>query len=1459
MASQARLPLAKYLLHDVAVRPSTVRTPLEKDAALFQGGFSEKSAEELIESFLDFLDRECKATYLALYSDQSTCPPGTGVEVTQIILQLCIVGCGVLSCLPTNSPRVALTMKSLNNLQEGIAASISHINSSSETISSILDFIGPLVGSISMAAGTDYPLAKGLKACAKALDQHFWNMLNSQSSTLNGLESTPDSVGMDAEFESQPSQNLPLSPQMDALHDEHAAISSPEAFRASVKAKFHWLSNFSQDQSSTSPSAKSGSLTTLNYLTSLTKEEFVLCKAFIMDYVRGKEHLSEDDVDTLLQYMQQVIVKTYELENSEVSIGLCIEILLQFTDWWTQSDSGDLADTSAELYVGFAEKLLSSANVSPAALCYISKLLQEVVQIHPDYMKELSLPSARTLLLKVLRSSDMMVKHAIGTRIPEIFGRFVLKEHPNILEDIIDTLPKDPIWMEGIALRFKILGNLAAAWPTLLRRCLYAIFETAGHVPIYMEFGVACVNHVTKQLELQDGRELFRLFVSQLIYTWLETQKVETIPYRVFGYSTIQELLADAQHEVVGQLIMRNKSTEYDFVRLRLKKNLNNILIESFTSAAAYCISRDIAVSPASDSINISAEKRLIDAVGHSEYSKQIRENFACIFSMFLAKADSEDQIQRAFEKFPVYAEANAIYQEILAAGHSDFPLPPGQQPSFKMKCLPVQVKHLCSRTSRDLEDIWTRSLYVFMFRNLVTSIHTALGSLHSCSILKKIRILICMAGSVALHGYPLEMALHALRPFLVDVHCADEAIGLLQYLLEHGAKYLTEVPAFLLGHAVSTLILLKAFLESRQDSTTQTSYFEATMSRAQAHRKWLLSYLNIYESDHLSTDALSEFRIVIRSASNLRSSGNANLGTYESDLLMALLKELRCKQGLLSRLCKDSILKFVCSHFERPNDFRSDVLGEDEVAAKFADAIWSTCQSTYATSEYLRWAARVIGRSYANHGLQEMKLVQETDVGVDLARSSSREGMSLTQSQACILRLLSDLLFSDDPRQVGWAETALRCAVTRAHGTSLSPDYEKCLGTDLYGTMLCVDAGVPLWTKPCARGQPEAQLQNIPSPTHDIEALPWVYMLSEALTAITSGDPLMTALRSVLDEVRELAKDAFPFILHIALLAEIEVSSTVKAKVSDIYRRSFEHCRNQNANNEIVKMLLNAFLYLRTQELPHENTKSDRVRWLDIDLRVAAQAAEKCAMYKTSLELLDIEDSEKIKIDPSSRKKSRTQREVLELPNELLLDNYKNLDEKDAFYGVSQSPNLSSTMAQLDYEDSGVKSLSFRSAFLDSELWQSDGRQARNQERMMKNLSNLRLDGLTQLLSDNINEKNLNIWSYTLDSARRLELWDVNPPDTVGDGLGSVFGVFRSINKANQVPHLLGALDNGFANGLQNLLKVTSRGKSSRTVLIELAVLVETEELLGSQGETQLDEVVLRLEKRDRLLETHE
>ena len=101
---------------------------------------------------------------------------------------------------------------------------------------------------------------------------------------------------------------------------------------------------------------------------------------------------------------------------------------------------------------------------------------------------------------------------------------------------------------------------------------------------------------------------------------------------------------------------------------------------------------------------------------------------------------DQENAIENSFRKDERLVYAANVMGEIKSFGHLDTHLPPNQQPMFKGKFLAREIMHICSRTPWEVESLWTPALVVSIARRLLGTVHPALGPLHACSVVRKIR-----------------------------------------------------------------------------------------------------------------------------------------------------------------------------------------------------------------------------------------------------------------------------------------------------------------------------------------------------------------------------------------------------------------------------------------------------------------------------------------------------------------------------------------------------------------------------------------------------------------------------------------------------------------------------------------------------------------------------------------------
>ena len=1379
----------------------------------------------------------------------STTEPAAGmnVEIIRIATSFSVIGYALLSSSRLRDVHQGDQLASiLQDLRTCIKQCMLCHNERRELIKGLFEAFGAILGSIDQLTFKKDILLEGAIAMSQEFDQKFWHgFLPSNSAST--VDVAQDAMDLDNEFESQISTNREKDNIVDKSHDEIDASTNVTAFRACVAAKICFLSNMKDIEDPASTVLPRAVSSTIDYLTSLQASDFLACRVFLREFLGSGITITEDDANTLLEYLAQVVIHPYDLERSEVSMGVCLEILTGLAEMWINGEGSDLAEVGAQLYSWFISIALKKGISSPHVHMCMSDLLQKVIKIRPEYARSLSLPSARTCLFEVLAQGNVAVKYHIGNNIADIFGLFVLKEHEHILEDVIESLPTDRDWIEGIALRLFVLAHLAASWSTLLRRCVYAIFETPTAVPESAGYAVNCMSHIATSLKLHSLRDLFKLFVSQILYTWLETQPLKSIPYTVFGYATLTELLHDVQDEVVGHIVMRGKEDEAAQLAGDLEVSFEKLLETSFSRAAAYSIGRDFAMPMSTSSQTSKAETYLRNILGKERYSSFITVNFAKILSLFYLTMDPDAQIEKGFQKRPASATAYSAYEKIVSKVPANKVLPPGQQPTFKARYLFDEIECLCRRTVYDAESLWSPELYVYVFREVLNTVHPELGSLSACVVLRRIRVLICMAGTTALGGYPLEMALQSLKPFLTDAQCSEDTIAIVQYLLEYGVSYLRKVPSFLAGHAVSTLTSMKAFFESTQDSTTQESQFKATMSRAQAFHANFVDFLERYSSPHLTEESAKCFKTIVRTSSNIQNGGNARLGTHESELLLELLEDQRSGRNLLDQSSQDAILKFLCTPFEVPQDFRDDILGSDEQAARYAPVVWKTCQRAKSSPEYLLWAGRILGRAYASKGLTDWELAFETNVELE-SKSTLVQGTSpFSRSRFNLVRLLCDVLMRDQSIEVGMAETTLRSIVTRTFDTDDYLDCERFLPPSLIQSLIWKQYHLPTLN---LRKSERSNLQDSIALKDHQEASEWIQQLGIALAFSAIDDPFLSELSHIIQSLKDLAEYAFPYILHLVLLREAGGLETTKRVISQACRQLFQKCINDKTDETLiyrVRIVLKAILYLRTQALPNEATEADRTQWLDLDYQQAAAVALKCSMYKTALLFVEIQFAAAAKL---SRRRSSAIK--VQEPTELLLDIYQNIDEQDAFYGVQQPSSLSSMMARLEYEHAGFKSLSFRGAHYDGQIRHSLRGDRIDEESMVKALDSLDLNGLSQSVLSKMTTTGPNAIDSVLRTARKLEQWDISVPASHNSSASTIFRAFQGINNAVDSESLHISLSTGFKDSMNQLMVGEGANSSIHTMLGSLAILTEADEVFSSQRSEQLYEALERFKDRE-------
>ena len=1360
-------------------------------------------------------------------------------DMVRTLTSLCMVGGTLSGQYATKAAhRAARLQKATEGLSVALASFITQSDREQDYVDVVLESVHPFLPTFGDTGSND--LESGMFPVLLHLAEAF-KRRREKLQDLAGREGL-DPHAMDIDFVSPTSRQADQMAESDFPRHDQALASNVWSLRCNVLARLHYLRSRARAQESEAV-RPSGLLPIIEYTLSLSPVEFLACRPFVKDMACSGNVLGRADALALIRHIGEELLESYQYQETEVAVGMCLDTMTALAPYWSMDTSDELAGSSAEVYRWFIEVALEEPRTPSSVQIGLVNLLQQMLQVRPDYANRQSLPLMRASFLKVLERGDILVKYEITERISEVFGLFVVSEHQDMFNEVLQTLPREVDYEEGLAMRLLVFARLASSWYTVLRRSVYHIFETPGLAPETAAHASRCLGMVSKSLRLSNPRHLLKLFLPQIIYTWLETKLLSAMPFSIFGYLDLKGFLSDVRQEVVGQLVMRGNDEQLELLAETLELKADELILASFDRVAAYSIARDIALPPSSSPQQQSGgEARVRKLLGKEAFLGAINHHMAAILALFFLCLDDEDQIERSFARHPDFNYAARILNDIKMLGSSDSTLPPNRQPAFRAKYLVDEIQHLCRRTGHLVDQLWTPPLYMYVLRTLLDSIHPALGALHACSVLRRVRILLSLAGDVALRDYPLELLLHALMPFLLDQQCAADAVGLMRYLLKDGKIYLARVPSFVAGISLSILASLQVFFDTPQERTTQDGQLQLAKSKAQSFHDWFSTYLEYYSSPEISGASEIAFKKILRCACHIRAQGSAIRGTSESEMLEGLFEDERSGRRLLNRPTRSLALSLLCRNFQRPLSFREDIFGEDASAATYAVTVWRSCHRSDIGTEYLLWAGRLLGRTFAVSGCVPADVLRESALQ-DLKEIARGPSALVSGSKPALLRLLHDLLLSNDQHEVSLAERTLQLVVSRAVEPEELADCENILPASLLAALRWHDYDAPDVTL-AAPARHHIRQTALTTATKSLRD--WIGEYSLVLAYAAEDDPVVGSLLPILPRVPGFAESAFPFILHILLLQDHSSRRDVRSEVSNAFKKWLLTTEAFHLPN--IKLILTSILYLRSQPFPGENVKADRERWLELDYLMVAQAAVRCDMFRSGLLWLEIYCSE------AARTSRRSSAVKLAEPTDLLLEIFRNIDEPDSFYGVQQPASLFSIMNRLDYEKDGPKSLAFTGAHYDSQLRQTDAGGELSSAGVIRALNHLNLSGLTySLLERERTGKSATENAETIFwSARRLGKWNLPAPTFHSSEEATAYRALQSLHRASDRLTITAKLDYEISRIMSQMVMESSSSLLLQQSWRTLAMLTEIDEIVASEDRAELLDVWKRLLSRN-------
>ncbi|KAJ9613591.1 Serine/threonine-protein kinase tel1 [Cladophialophora chaetospira] len=1174
-------------------------------------------------------------------------------------------------------------------------------------------------------------------------------------------------------------------------------------------------------------------------IVSLDPAVLIGARGAVRDFLCLETATSRGDAHRLVERIGQVFLQQEAFERCETALCFCLETLRSLVDLWTADEDDDLATASFDIYDWFLNTALEKGILSSRVLSVLTDLLDSLLLKNASYGGE-DVPSPRTSLLRILEVSDPASQYHMADKLSHIFEKYVLTQHEAIFEDIVGRLPSDPDNKEGIAVRLYIVSHLGAHWHTVLRQAIYHVFETVAHVPATTPLALDCIKRTCRRLKLDHPRQLFKLFSPQIFYTWLSQESISHMPFQAFGYTSLPNMLHHNISELTGQIALRGMTHAEDLAQL-VGVEWNTLLTEEFASAEAYTLASETSV-PNKERLYDGSEKLVRKQLGSGVYLQRLRECLPDIIVQLIVCLQDDRGIEKSLPSANL-----ALWQEMVdqAGQHNQLPL--AQQPCFRARCLPEELNYLCSRLDLRQEDIWTSALLVYVFRQLLDRARPALGPLHTCSIIRKIRILISLAGSAAVEGYPLEMMLHSLRPYLTLFECAGDAMGIYRFLLRRGAPYLSTRSSFIAGLGVAIFASLTGFITLPQESTTQESHFVATMTKAQEFRNFLGQYLESLQLKDSTLEAVQTYKQVIHHAKAVTQPGSSTKSTSEGQLLYVLLTDQSCKDPLLSSLHFELSIGILCQQFAPAADFQDDVIANDEDASRVLPVLESLLRRMQLDKSFQTWAAQVIGRGFVMRGLGSAGEDQVHQLRLEVpTHSKGFPGFEEVSSYTSMIRHLLNLPWTSEYPSSTLAENTLQLIFSKLSQSNEGGFLEHDFDTSLMHELSFV--GWPCPATPLSNASTARSDSAGTAHSSRFGAEQWA---ADALTEISdaaAGDPVLGFLKPLINAIPESAEALFPYGVHLVLLNELDSRQVFREKLSGLFSDVLSP--QSPSSNHASRLVLKTLLYLRTCRLPRESNMAQRNSWLEIDLCHAAIAASKCQMWHEALLFLELHSSQvQLQTGRSSRRSFVMADSV---PLEIVSRIYENVDDPDFFYGKHQTFDLQSIIGKMSHEGASQKSLSFHSALLDSQLRVNEQEASLSDmaRTTASTLSAANMQGISDAVRQHYEAFNKEASVENSSTGKHWDLLHSSEATSFSTGLSSLF---RSMHSLSNKESLVAELDKLLFE-IGGAIKVETMNSTNASRLYSnLTVLAEARQIAGATTAAGLEATCAALAMRNK------
>lgn len=1166
----------------------------------------------------------------------------------------------------------------------------------------------------------------------------------------------------------------------------------------------------------------------LDEILRLDAQSLISARRSVYHFLSQKPSFTREQVLQLLKLVGKTCLADSAFERCEGALSMCARVLTSLAYYWTPPKDDDLDNRAYDMYEWFITYGLEKAVLSPSTSRHLAHLLDAIAASNPSYGEE-DLPSTRTSLFKILHDSSCLTKLRITDDLAKIFGRFVLSEHGAIFDDVVASLPSETDDFDGLGTRFYILSQLGSRWHSVLRHATYSLFETAAYATPLLDLQTCCIAQMCDELTLSSPKVLFEMFSPQILYTWLGPGLLDQIPYAVFSYPSLKAMVDANESEFVAQIALRNSELHINAVTGVVGKTWRTLLLRNFAQAEAYCLASQMTL-PEKEQLSRQPEAAIRKELGSAQHAQLLQKEFPHIVAALFQRLQDDSGATRALEKAGMGRSKSALNTMSQDSGSpsSQFSV---QQPSFRSKFIVEEVTWLSTRLGLDYNSTWSPALLVYLFRSLLATDHPALGPLHSSATVRKIRVAVAIGGINMYQGYPLEMLLHNMRPYLTVFQSSSEAISIYRYLLENSQEYLQTRLSYLAGVAVSVFASLTTFVSSSQESTTQESHFVATMTKAHEFRKWLAAYLGGLTPVAEDATKYERFKSIVDHAQAMNGDGSSSTSLPQGLVLRSLLEDQVSSSPLLQSIDFDLSISILCRSFSPAIIATEDILAAGEEAARLLPVLEKLMRSSTISTSFRAWLAQCIGRGISIKGPFTSSSCERATLS-----SSNEKAFDESASYRNIVEEWVRLLWESNQGIAASAEQCLQMVANQLDPGQVA----ALLGTQRHSSLLNAlrfQAMVyPTLRTPTEPGDWTASLEH----WHRDKHTDWPTDLLIAVCAQLQNDPILFALQHFAYREREASNVLLPYAIHVLLSTELNSAGKARQHISAIFTDLFADPAHHPAR--IVCLAIESVVYLRKCTIANESNILQRTTWLDINYADAAQAAVHCQMWHVALLFLEIRQAHNHLAN--SRTSRRSFQSIEQQSPEFVTEIYQHVDDPDFFYAGHEDTDVNSVLQRLNHESAGYKALSFQSAVFDAA-----GRSQTTAEDLShytlataKALNAANLKGVSQAVKDLVGNGRAAYISASGDTGFTLLDWDMRVDDAE-DATSIALKHLETLSSAADRHSIMSDLDHGLAKIAQNFGATSKLQQDRAAYLTGLAILAEAKDVLRTSNHTDFDQ----------------